>query len=805
MTSQLSFILSQVTQPSGQAAQSTANVASQLSLATQLATAAEVTITRLPENILAIKSHQQTVANIQLPPSLTLPKSAALQLAVLNQGANTSPTAIISTQNSGAQSAPQTPQQLALISKELASLIVKNTQIAATIPATVSSINDASLSLNLPQGGRLSLPIERQNASNTPLLTELFPPGKKVNISISGDGNSNIKVTVAPQDQMSSSRSQITKDSTLSLATKGKPGEANLQNLMMAALNHKGVAFNHSSTALPATIARNIPAIALGNTVQQASHLALQGNTLKSVSVVTNALAKVPLSGSLQGVLPSNMKSALFDASALSDYTLSNKVPNAQIFITKPQIDKTNSGANAVSGTKAEFPDKSLSTPGTTAQLKGSDIHQTILSLSRTLLSQTGSTQQALTQLLSVLNGQGTTGHTANSDTLSPKTQRFISEIKQLIEPLHAKIPATRPNAVAPHTDATIAPVDSEIPTKASTDKTAISNDKALPQDRSVKHTLGQLANLLLSGLNKPKQQDSQGASVQAQVDSSKLSDALSSVTKATNGVTASRSEDSTSLPNNLDMVKQDANLASRIQSMLLSPALLTTPTTLNSPIAASNFVQGLVALLQVSLAGRALQRQPNLKTQMDLPDSIISRTLGATTNTQGPTSRVAQDFANLDSRTNIINNLKTLLANHQQHKVSQVESRIQGQDNFYYILPSVSQHTTAPELLIQREPDQHSGKDKEKGKQSLWHVTMKLDIGEIGEVLAKSKIKGDAISLDLYASNKAIVARIGDTLPYLKQRLTELGLEVTSSSFQQGSIPTTLSTRPHSIFETRV
>ena len=283
------------------------------------------------------------------------------------------------------------------------------------------------------------------------------------------------------------------------------------------------------------------------------------------------------------------------------------------------------------------------------------------------------------------------------------------------------------------------------------------------------------------------------------------MSDALSSGSQAKNSVADTHSENSTSTPNHPDMVKQDANLASRIQSMLLSPALLATPTTLNSPIAASNFVQGLVALLQVSLAGRALQRQPSLKAQIDLPDSVISRTLGATTNTQGATSRVAQDFANLDSRTNILNNLKTLLANHQQHKVSQVESRIQGQDNFYYILPSVSQHAAAPELLIQREPDHHGGKGKEKGKQSLWHVTMKLDIGEIGEVLAKSKIKGDTITLDLYASNQTIVARIGDTLPYLKQRLAELGLEVASSSFQQGSIPTTLSTRPHSIFETRV
>ena len=799
MTSQLSFILSQITQPSGQAAPSTANVAGQLSLATRLTTAAEVIIARLPQSILAIKSHQQTVANIQLPPSLTLPKSATLQLAVLNQGTNTSPTAIISTQNSGAQSAPQTPQQLALISKELASLIVKSTQVAATIPATVSSINDASLSLNLPKGGRISLPVERQNASNNPLLTEVFTPGKKVNISISGDGNSNIKVTVAPQEQTSSLRSQTTINGTLSLGTTNKAGEANLQSLIIGALKHKGVAFNHSNTVLPPTIARNIPPIAQGNTVQQASHLTLQGETLKSVSAVTNVLAKAPLPSSLQGVLQSNMANALLDTASFSKKALSDKVPNAQILATPSPVDKTNNGAI----TEPDITGKSLSSTGNATQLKGSDIHQTILAVSRTLLSQSGSTQQALTQLLSVLSGKGDTS--ANSETLSPHAQRFISKMRQHIDSLHAKVPATRSNALPPHTEATITPAHSELTAKEVTDEAAATNAKALPQERSVKHTLGQLANLLLSSVNKPKPQVSQGSPGQAQYDTNKVSDALSSGPQATNSVADTHSENSTSTPNHPDMVKQDANLASRIQSMLLSPALLATPTTLNSPIAASNFVQGLVALLQVSLAGRALQRQPSLKAQIDLPDSIISRTLGATTNTQGATSRVAQDFANLDSRTNILNNLKTLLANHQQHKVSQVESRIQGQDNFYYILPSVSQHTAAPELLIQREPDHHGAKGKEKGKQSLWHVTMKLDIGEIGEVLAKSKIKGDTITLDLYASNQTIVARIGDTLPYLKQRLAELGLEVASSSFQQGSIPTTLSTRPHSIFETRV
>ena len=81
----------------------------------------------------------------------------------------------------------------------------------------------------------------------------------------------------------------------------------------------------------------------------------------------------------------------------------------------------------------------------------------------------------------------------------------------------------------------------------------------------------------------------------------------------------------------------------------------------------------------------------------------------------------------------------------------------------------------------------------------------MKLDIGDFGQVLAKSKIDKNTITLDLYASNDEVLRRIGNTLPYLKKRLTSLGLDVENSSYQRGQIPDTLNTRPHQIFETRV
>ena len=109
--------------------------------------------------------------------------------------------------------------------------------------------------------------------------------------------------------------------------------------------------------------------------------------------------------------------------------------------------------------------------------------------------------------------------------------------MKQHIDSLHAKVPVTRPNALPPHTEATITPAHSEVPTTELTDEAAATNAKALPQERSVKHTLGQLANLLLSSVNKLKPQVSQGSPGQAQYDTSKMSDALSSGSQAKDSV----------------------------------------------------------------------------------------------------------------------------------------------------------------------------------------------------------------------------------------------------------------------------
>jgi len=106
------------------------------------------------------------------------------------------------------------------------------------------------------------------------------------------------------------------------------------------------------------------------------------------------------------------------------------------------------------------------------------------------------------------------------------------------------------------------------------------------------------------------------------------------------------------------DMNEQ--GLSQRLQQLISSQALVTTPINLSSPVNASSFVQGLVALVQLALAGRAMQRQPGLKTQIDAPDSIVSKTLANMGVTTQP-SRVSQDMNQLDGRQQLLSflNLK--------------------------------------------------------------------------------------------------------------------------------------------------
>ena len=238
-----------------------------------------------------------------------------------------------------------------------------------------------------------------------------------------------------------------------------------------------------------------------------------------------------------------------------------------------------------------------------------------------------------------------------------------------------------------------------------------------------------------------------------------------------------------------------------KLKSLLLGPALALTPQILTSPAPANSFVGALVSLLQITLAGRALTRHPELAKSTNLVSADNTNSIDSRV-----TARTARDFATLDAQHDTIKQIKTLLANQQSARLGNAEARLQGQEQLYFILPVASHRPSPTEILIKREGHQQQENENNANTSNrTWNLTMKLDAGKNGQILAKTKISGASIELNLYTSTEGLLNTIRDTLPYLLRRLTAHGLDVAGSSVQRGQIPASLAEHHFHLFETLV
>ncbi|MDO6565496.1 flagellar hook-length control protein FliK [Alteromonas sp. 1_MG-2023] len=835
MTSQLSALLSNITQNASGSKSSAASVLNNLSQAAALDTAAKVTVARLPEQILAIQTQGQPATQVSLLKSADLLPPQRPQLTSFSQGGVTQ-AALISTET-GMSTSQITAMQLKTLSLSLATMLASmptpQQNMRINVQATVTQLTNNQLSLSLADGQQLNLQLKPDAAAQ--LSSDIKNNGKLVSLSLNqvpGDtGKLAVAITSSKQTNLAAQSAASTLQAALLSITDSK-----VSSVITNTLRSQGIAFGHGNLGnanVPDTIAKQLPNIQTQNTLQQVSMLSLKGNTLTSYSAASQAVLKFP-SPEGGAVIPraSEQLAAKLSASAIpvgaivergvgkgagsnsvvTDATAKISVNGSDDLVQRAKADNANQASSSLSIKSS--PDLTTALDSKGASIQGTDVHKAIITLSRALLSQTGSTQQALTQLTAILNGT-----VEGSD----KTTAVLSQIAKQITGINSNaLPSARPliTPQIPNATTTSTSPNSSLESNASTNdntaslKTAAGDINTGSADTSLRKSISQLIALLggsgssIRG-NAPQSKDPLGNNIGSPSNTAPSSDRAA--TQVTNlqdgdkdGLEAKPSTPNTPQNTQATQHNADASIASRIHALVNSPAIAVTPLSLTSPIAASNFVQGLVALLQLSLAGRALSRQPSLKAQIDSPDSIISKTI---TNASGtaPSSRVAQDVANLDSRTNLLANLKTLLANHQHSKVAQAETRAQGQDSFFYALPSVSQHYAPAELLVQREPDRQHEKEGKAGGRRLWNVTMKLDIGDAGQLLAKSKIDTDTITIDLYTSNETVLTRVADTLPFLERRLADLGLNIEKMSFQRGHIPETLNKRPHQIFETRV
>jgi hypothetical protein len=790
-----------------------------LTQAAALDNAAKVMIAKLPENILAINSPQLS-ANIRLPNGLSFQSSQQIQLLSLGS---------VQTSSAQANSAQTRSIQAALtstgiVSQEINIPFDKQGQLFKAIAETLKNVDGTAVSLKAQvfavTNKEISLNVNGEKPLKFPttqLDTKLLSSfqslvGKNVTLAMSRTQSGNISLS------LSSNQPGLSGQNGKGISL-GNVDIKMQSQFIESALKQGAVAISQNDRT-PSALKAFMP------TPLDAGNNALKTVSLLSLSAKNSSNATLTVHTARNNVVTTfTMPESALSTPPLAKEQIRNieikKLPVSQL-IGSESFKANNSGSTAASQdasfqytspSKIQLDNLKASPEVLKASpevLKSSEVHKAIQALSRVLLNQTGNTTTALASLISIVEGNPNSLSNTQVEASIADKQSPSAAISRLIQHIKGLDVGTAPTALSKLHQAE----QKQNLLQTSTNYPSSEAEKPISVNKEVdggKASLGSIAQLLkseaknasVSLINNLLQQLSNTNSKQQTTGAERLNGLKEEAnTQVGTGTKAIDDSGKSKAPNVVST--PESTLPQRIQNLLSSPALLATPSTLASPVAVSSFVQGLVALVQLALAGRALQRQPSLKAQLDAPDSIVSKTLASVGGNSQP-SKVSQDLHQLDSRQQILSQLKTLLANHQQSKLTQADARIQGQDSFYYVLPSLTQHNTPPELLIQREPKKQHEQQESKGQQSLWNVTMKLDIGTVGQVLAKSKIDKETITLDLYASNEVILARVADTLPYLTKRLEELGLQVEKSSFQRGHIPDTLNSRPHQIFETRV
>ena len=245
--------------------------------------------------------------------------------------------------------------------------------------------------------------------------------------------------------------------------------------------------------------------------------------------------------------------------------------------------------------------------------------------------------------------------------------------------------------------------------------------------------------------------------------------------------------------------LQQEAISPQVLRHLFTSPAWLQSPSVLTSSQPGQGMLGGLVQLLQIALLGKQIKSQDEIER---LFQQQTKTPTGQPQPLQSATARTVRDLANADNQHNVLKQLKSLLSSHQQSKLSSAEQTLQGQDTFYYLLPAFQQQHKQAEILIKREPE-HQSPDQESNQQQRWQLTMKLDVGELGELLTKVKILDKQIDLDIYTSNQNLLEKVANSLPFLLKRFKMLGLDVEHHKVQLGKIPDTLATKPYQILET--
>tara|TARA_R110002153_G_scaffold33461_3_gene100975 strand:+ start:2586 stop:4976 length:2391 start_codon:yes stop_codon:yes gene_type:complete len=245
---------------------------------------------------------------------------------------------------------------------------------------------------------------------------------------------------------------------------------------------------------------------------------------------------------------------------------------------------------------------------------------------------------------------------------------------------------------------------------------------------------------------------------------------------------------------------EQDVN---QIRQLLTTPALNLSALQMINPTSSQGFMSGLITLLQMSLSAR-LTRIQTSRTE-HITETLNNVLSGTSKAKPSVSSKAMGEMSQLEQRHQLMKEIGRLLSGHQTSKLSNAEQMIQGQESFYYNLPTAFGGTIKDiELLIKREDNNKEDQAADEQSNKTWQLTMKLAVGELGELLTKAKLRSDTLEINFYASNEAVKIQVMNYLPLLRRKFDSLGIEVSKSHCQLGKIPDTLQQRPYHMFQAK-
>lgn len=111
-------------------------------------------------------------------------------------------------------------------------------------------------------------------------------------------------------------------------------------------------------------------------------------------------------------------------------------------------------------------------------------------------------------------------------------------------------------------------------------------------------------------------------------------------------------------------------------------------------------------------------------------------------------------------------------------------------------------EHSVFSQLLLeQREADA-----KQQGeKQTLWQLTMKFDLKQLGQLMVVAKLQQQQLRLQFYTDQVQAKQQADRFLPLLSDRCKAQGLEVTQADCTLGKIPDTILPRANSVLAIKV